>query len=135
MVPAVPHPRIARPGTGRLATGRLQARQALVSRHVEEHGHQHVTEQIQAAANADAQAARQWPAQPGPGQQDRAGHGGAEKQREEQAVEHHLVDRLHGRHRTLCRNALQGLHDEVGEGEEQPAHQPATQGGNKDQQQ
>ncbi|MDT4870638.1 hypothetical protein FQZ97_1057250 [compost metagenome] len=135
MVPAVPPRHIALPGRSGLGTARIKLGQGLVFRHVEQHRHHDIARQVQRATNGHAQAARQRPALVGPDQQPHAGQRRAEEQGQEQPVEHHLVDRLHGRHRTLFGDALQGFHHEVGEGEEQPAHQATAQGGGKYQQQ
>ncbi|MNG01893.1 hypothetical protein D3C84_848910 [compost metagenome] len=66
--------------------------------------------------------------------QKQAGGGCPHEDRQEPAIEHGLVDGLHGGDATDGVNPGQGLHHEIGEGKEQPAQHPAGDGGEEGQQ-
>ena len=118
MIPRRPTDDVVCPQPSAIAAGRINGRERVVSRHVEKHCYQDCPDQIEKAADEQINCVGSLPPSQRRDCQEDAARRCSKENSEEQGIDHHDIDGLHGGDTVRRRKTRQRLHHERRKSEE-----------------
>lgn len=126
MIPRRPTDDVVCPQPSAIAAGRIDGSESVVSRHVEKHCYQDCPDQIEQAADEQINCAGSLPPRQRRDCQEDAARRCSKENSEEQGIDHHDIDGLHGGDTVRRRKTRQRLHHERRKSEEHSPDYPTT---------